>query len=112
MPELGARNVPPGHKRIDPFAESPATQAANRRAVKRAFDLYSQASGGAESAASLKSIHAKGKRSIAGKPADAAEAIEISEDRDRAATADASDADRESAIRWRLLHDAGELAGA
>src|SRR5204863_3702480 len=50
MPQPKGGPAGAAHKKPDPFAEGPLTQAANRRAVKRAIDMYRQAIGGIEAA--------------------------------------------------------------
>jgi S1-C subfamily serine protease len=108
MPEQKRGRLPPGHEKVDPFAETPVTQAANRRAVRRALRMYQSALGGTEAAARLQSIRATGVRRPVAKPQAAPQPIETAEDRASATTAVASAADVERAIRWQLVGDAGD----
>lgn len=59
----GARGDAP-----DPYAPHPVTRAANRRAVKRAFDRFRRSPDGKDAFASIRSIRAIGKRTLAGDP--------------------------------------------
>jgi S1-C subfamily serine protease len=99
---------PRAPKRPDPFADTPATNAANRRAAKLAFERYLTAIGGQDAARNLKSIRGKGVRRLADRPQADPQPLELSEDRETIPSNPSDASEKERAIRWQLIHDALE----
>ncbi|MEK6644812.1 MAG: trypsin-like peptidase domain-containing protein [Planctomycetota bacterium] len=123
LPETRATTPRKGETRIDPFAPNKLTRAANRRAVRRLFDLYAKwntrlggSNGGREALTALQSIHAKGVRRPTDRPQvrstspgrDAGTPIDLVEERAAALSASASADQIERLIRWRVIRDASE----
>jgi len=91
--------------RFNPYAPHSITRAANRRAVRRAFDRYHAFLGGEETVAAIESIHGTGKRTLAtdptGEPASVLCNLDVAAEPSPAKAQ--SPADTELAIRRMLL---------
>lgn len=88
----------------DPYAPHPVTEAANRRAVARALDMFLAASGGPDAFRSVRSVHARGERLLAKEDAESSKPIEEVNVRptqpDAASATNAATFEQE--IRWAL----------
>ena len=103
LEDLPLPKLPEGSPDI--YGQHKVTNAANRRAVRRAFDLYHRAVGGQRAVARLKALRANGTRLFERKPESAATPIELDETRAEASKWDAASTPPaiERAIRWRLF---------
>lgn len=92
---MGAKN---------PFAETNATRAANRRAVKRALKRFQQAMGGNDFCGQIAGMSFHGKRVVADRP-DESQTVNIEETKGAAAVPSTTltPVDQERAVRWMLM---------
>ncbi|MBI5764750.1 MAG: trypsin-like peptidase domain-containing protein [Planctomycetes bacterium] len=105
LPETRRR---PGSKAPDPFAPNKLTRGANRRAMKRLFELVAKANGGREALKAFGAIHMAGVRRPTDKPQDSGTAIDVTERRADALRQSESAEQMERRIRWTLWRDAAD----
>lgn len=92
---MGAKN---------PFAETNATRAANRRAVKRSLKRFQLAMGGNDFCGQIASMSFHGKRVVADRPEES-QTVNVEESKDAAAAPSTTltPVDQERAVRWMLM---------
>ncbi len=105
LPDLTRGRRDPHAERFDLYAATPMTDRANRDAVRRAFKSYTRALGSDDAIAAVHTIQTRGKRYLAGKPADPPTPLVLTHPRPdelRVHPTDPPDA-IEGIVRWALM---------